>query len=172
MNILRTRLQFILCIFFILSLFTIKVVWATQHEKCCDASKANTPELSQLKEGEGATFEIKINRIDPKTGHIRIAIYNDPENWLKKPVYAAILSAEDTDEVEWTIHNIPPGSYALACFHDRDMSGDFYMGILGINRERYCFSHNVQAFFGPPHWDQTKFDVEDHMIKEFNIRLR
>jgi uncharacterized protein (DUF2141 family) len=126
--------------------------------------------LAIAKSREESTLIIKVAGIRVEKGHIRIAVYDSAEKWLKQPTYAAILNAE-SQEVEWKIDDIPPGVYAIAVFHDENLNGEFDRGFIGISRETYGFSNNVKAFFGPPKWDDTKF-VLTNVAKEIDIELR
>ena len=55
---------------------------------------------------------------------------------------------------------IPPGKYALVCFHDENNNGKFDQDMLGLPKEGYCFSNNVKPRFSAPSFDQSAFDYK------------
>ena len=51
-------------------------------------------------------------------------------------------------EIDFT--GVPPGKYALVCYHDENSNGKFDENMLGMPKEGYCFSNNVKPRFRRP----------------------
>lgn len=62
------------------------------------------------------------------------------------------------------ISDLKPGKYAIAVFHDEDGNGRVTTNPLGYPIEKYGFSNNVKAYFGPPDYEKTVFELKDDPI--------
>ena len=56
-----------------------------------------------------------------------------------------------------TFDGLPPGTYALACFHDENGNGKLDTNWLGIPNEGMVASNHAKGHFGPPKFDDAKF---------------
>ena len=67
--------------------------------------------------------------------------------------------------------HIPDGVYAVSCYHDEDANGElnFFMGMYPT--EDTGTSNNAPARFGPPKWEDAKFEVKNGEMKSFEINL-
>jgi uncharacterized protein (DUF2141 family) len=52
---------------------------------------------------------------------------------------------------------LPPGTYAVATFHDRDMSGGMTFNFIGLPTESYGFSNDAPVGLGPPSFTDAGF---------------
>jgi len=76
------------------------------------------------------------------------------------PLYSSTIKV-DGQSVVWKISDVPYGDYGIAAFHDENSNGKMDKNLLGIPKERYGFSNNVRATFGPPKWEKAKFAVKN-----------
>ncbi|MBV9946835.1 MAG: DUF2141 domain-containing protein [Myxococcales bacterium] len=53
----------------------------------------------------------------------------------------------------------PPGTYAVACFHDENDNGKLDTGLFGIPTEGTAISNDARGTFGPPSFDAAKFTL-------------
>jgi uncharacterized protein (DUF2141 family) len=67
--------------------------------------------------------------------------------------------------------DIPPGTYALAVFHDENMNGQLDTNRLGIPTEGYGFSNDVKGVFGAPAFSAASFAYDGRTL-ELTISLR
>jgi uncharacterized protein (DUF2141 family) len=51
----------------------------------------------------------------------------------------------------------PPGTYAIACFHDENGNGRLDTGLFGIPAEGTVASNHAKGFLGPPSFQDAKF---------------
>ena len=65
---------------------------------------------------------------------------------------------------------IAPGSYALSVIHDENANGrlDRYMA---LPREGFGFSRNPRIRFGPPRYEEVRFEVGAGRVRQA-VRLR
>jgi uncharacterized protein (DUF2141 family) len=98
-------------------------------------------------------------------GTARCSIFNDrdpaafPSNGdklFKLAVAPTITNA--TAEADFT--GLPPGKYAMVCYHDENNNGKFDENMLGMPKEGYCFSNNIKPKFSAPNFDQCAFGYQ------------
>ncbi len=67
--------------------------------------------------------------------------------------------------------SLPPGTYAIAVLHDED--GDFEMdtNFLGMPTEGYAVSNNARRRFGPPRWEDARFELAPGTSVTHTIRI-
>jgi uncharacterized protein (DUF2141 family) len=51
---------------------------------------------------------------------------------------------------------IPPGTYAVACFHDENNNGILDTGVFGVPTEGVVASNHAKGFMGPPSFKDAK----------------
>lgn len=70
-----------------------------------------------------------------------------------------------------TFDGLPAGVYAIGVLHDED--GDFAMGtnFLGMPTEGYAASNNARRRFGPPRWEDARFQVAADATVTQTIKL-
>ncbi len=116
-----------------------------------------------------ANFTVKISGVKKLSGSVRIAIFDNKENWLKKPVHTAVLPAGQNNIVEYTNTNVSYGEYAIAVYHDVNGNGEMDRNFIGLPKEPYGFSNNARGSFGPAKWKKAKISIntseQQHQIK-------
>ena len=58
----------------------------------------------------------------------------------------------------WVIDNLEFGSYAISAYHDENVNGELDAGLFGIPAENYGFSNNARGSFGPPDFEDARFE--------------
>ena len=67
--------------------------------------------------------------------------------------------------------DVPAGQYAVAAFHDEDEDGQIAMHMARkVPREGVAFSNDAIGAFGPPSFDDAKFDLSDRTVKNITMR--
>jgi uncharacterized protein (DUF2141 family) len=54
---------------------------------------------------------------------------------------------------------VPPGTYAVACFHDENGNGVLDAGVFGIPKEGVVASNHAKGFLGPPSCEAARFVI-------------
>jgi uncharacterized protein (DUF2141 family) len=109
----------------------------------------------------GAELRVSISNIRQAQGSIYVAVYNNEADFLstdsERIQYRKIVSVGSTGSLDISFPNLPPGNYAISCFHDVNGNGKLDTNLLGIPSEPYCFSNNARPKFRAPYWSEAKF---------------
>ena len=114
-----------------------------------------------------ATLKIVITDIQVGKGNIVVEIYDNDKDFLKKPVKAQTLKAT-SGSMDFSTE-IPDGIYAVMIYQDINENGELDRRIIGMPKEPYGLSNNFTPHFGPPKFDDCKFQLGQQAI--LTIRL-
>lgn len=87
-----------------------------------------------------------------------MALFNSKASFTRDAVVGKAVQIKNSKAV-WKLSTLPPGKYAAAVFHDKNGNGKMDKSILGIPKEKYAFSRNARARFGPPSWEKASFTI-------------
>jgi uncharacterized protein (DUF2141 family) len=108
---------------------------------------------------QNVTLTVKINGIKSVSGNIGIGLYNDADKFPDVGgEYKKISIKVTATTMQYTI-SLPPGTYAIAIYHDENSDGECNTNLLGIPTEGYGFSNNVEPVVSAPSFDETKVTV-------------
>ena len=62
-----------------------------------------------------------------------------------------------TGPLHYTFHHVPPGTYAVAAFHDANGNGKLDT-MMGIPKEGFAFSRNPKMQPRAPHFNEASFE--------------
>ena len=119
-----------------------------------------------------AQVEIQVQGLRNAQGLLRLCLTRDPAHFpdcegdptaLKRSVGAAQAGSI-------RLGGVAQGTYALAVIHDENSNGrlDKFMG---IPREGFGFSRNPRIRFGPPRFDEVRFDVAAGNVRQV-VRMK
>jgi uncharacterized protein (DUF2141 family) len=104
-----------------------------------------------------AQLTVTVDKLRNSAGNVRLSAYASAAEWPDN-------STADNDKVEpaqkgsVVFHfDLPPGTYAIACFHDENANGVFDQNFIGIPKEGFGFSNNVRPFFRAPRFASASF---------------
>jgi uncharacterized protein (DUF2141 family) len=106
-------------------------------------------------------LEVTIKNIKETTGTIRVGLFNNENDFLKKAVEGKVVKASAT-EVTVVFTDLKPGDYAVSVIHDKNENGELDSNFMGIPNEPYGFSNNVMGTFGPPSFEKAKLSTESN----------
>ena len=115
---------------------------------------------------QGAMIEAVINNIENGEGQMVIGLYNSKANWLTK-VHRGTFGQMVNGKSTAAFKNVPNGIYVVSVFHDVDKDGELDT-FLGIPTEDTGCSNNAPARFGPPKWQDAKFELKWESVKQIN----
>jgi len=69
-----------------------------------------------------------------------------------------------------TFKGLPAGTYAISCFHDKNGNNQMDFEPTGMPLEPYGISNNKINYYGPPLWNDAKFNFEEQPLS-MSIRL-
>lgn len=116
-------------------------------------------------------IKVKITGIEDHTGQISIGLFDSPKDFPKKNSNSVGIQVEVKDSTaECTFNNLKNGIYAIAVYHDINSNGKLDRNWLGIPSEDYVFSNYATGNFGPPSFEDAKFELIDSLSIELNIQ--
>jgi uncharacterized protein (DUF2141 family) len=124
---------------------------------------APTSTFAQNSEHQQNVLRVQIDGFRNDEGKAHCILFNDsetaafPEQDKKAFKRAEALSIKET-KTEVDFKGIPPGRYALVCYHDESNNGKFDRNLIGMPKEGYSFSNNVKPKLSAPNFDQCAFD--------------
>jgi uncharacterized protein (DUF2141 family) len=107
--------------------------------------------------------ELRVRGIRSEQGVVLEALHDRAEGF---PGEGAIRFGKATvsgGKVEIAF-DVPPGEYAISCFHDENGNGKLDTNWLGIPKEGVCASNDATRTTGPPRFRDAKFDVADATV--------
>lgn len=125
------------------------------------ASAALIAGVTMVGRVEAADLMVTIHHVRSAAGVISVAVYDSEMSFLMNgsQIASADVMAMPGD-TPVLFKNLPPGTYAVAAFHDENGSGMFDTNFLGLPIEGYGFSNHAMAFLGPPSFRDAAVQVE------------
>jgi uncharacterized protein (DUF2141 family) len=68
-------------------------------------------------------------------------------------------SAARPNEVTVRFSNVPPGTWAVAAYHDEDNAGRLEFTLFGTPKQGFGFSRDAKMRFGPPRFTDAAFSL-------------
>lgn len=90
-----------------------------------------------------------------------IAIYDSEESFLSEEIVAGAKVECTKALCQAEFQNMPFGEYAISIYYDENNNGELDTNWLGIPKEAYAFSNNAKGRFGPPSFDDAKFNLNN-----------
>src|SRR6476660_5935546 len=119
---------------------------------------AQLPATPALGAGPTASLTIHVENVLPSGGILRLGLYDAaryPDD-DSKPVASADVPAVARETVI-TLHNIPPGVYAIQTFQDVNANDKMDTSWIGLPQEPFGFSLDAKPFLSKPAFDEVKF---------------
>ena len=116
------------------------------------------------------TIQVSMSNFDHNNGTVQVGLYDTKGDFLESTMKS--LSSEIKDEkANVTFTDVPDGVYAVSCYHDKDSNGklNMFLGLFPI--ESYGTSNNPEPRWGPPLWEDAKFEIKNGVVKKLEIRL-
>jgi uncharacterized protein (DUF2141 family) len=107
-----------------------------------------------------ATLVVHVQDVSPKGGIVRLGLYDEagyPDD-DSKPVASADVQAQPGETVI-TLHNIPPGSYAIQAYQDVNSNDKMDTSWFGFPLEPFGFSRDARPRLSKPRFAAVKFEV-------------
>lgn len=116
------------------------------------------------------TIEVSLSDLKNDKGIVKVGLYNEAGEFLDKTFLS--LSSEITDKTaQVTFTDVPDGTYAISSYHDEDENGTLNMFLGMFPTESYGCSNGAKGYFGPPTWEDAKFEVSGGEIIKMDVRL-
>jgi uncharacterized protein (DUF2141 family) len=112
------------------------------------------------------TLTVVIENVKVSEGHIMLRVLSGEKEF--KGDIEAITSIKQramSGAVSFTIGNLPAGEYAVQIMHDSNDNGELDSNLVGMPTEPWAFSNNAAGNFGPPKWNDVKFDLTGTIVQ-------
>ena len=110
------------------------------------------------------TLELRIQVLDLRNsvGLVRLALFDRAEGYPESNELAAatLSSPIDARPVTLRFRNLEPGTYALSVLHDENKNGRLDRNLVGIPMEGIGASNDATRRWGPPRFEDAKFELE------------
>jgi len=103
---------------------------------------------------------VSVKNIRSSKGQIGFCLFKTSLGFPKHPEKAIqrAFVKMDGNSAEYTFTNVPFGTYAVCVFHDENDDKKINTNFIGIPTEGVGVSNNVKGHFGPPKFDDAKFN--------------
>ena len=115
---------------------------------------------NQTASTEATELTLSIIGLENSTGRVRVAIYNSADRFELGGERFMGLVLPIVDQVASARISLPRGTYGIKVFHDENQNEELDTFIFGIPAERYGFSNNPAAKFGPPEFKAAAFTLD------------
>jgi uncharacterized protein (DUF2141 family) len=115
-------------------------------------------------------LSITIRNVRDSKGNIGVALYRSGPEFMKT-IWKGRNTAAQKGEIHVVFDDIPAGTYAISVMHDSNGNGKLDTNFVGVPREGFGFSNDASGSFGPPSFDDAKFDY-DGKEKKLTINLK
>ena len=108
-------------------------------------------------------IHVKILNIRNSTGTVDCALFESPvgfpTEFLRSATNVMVLKIRETP-AHCDFESIPPGTYAIAVFHDENMNSKLDANWRGVPKEGYGFSNDAKGVVGPPSFSAASFPYD------------
>jgi uncharacterized protein (DUF2141 family) len=111
---------------------------------------------------------INVDNIAASKGNIECYLHNDQDTFPRKfsKAIASDKVSASIDGASCNFTNLKAGTYAALIYHDMNSSGSMDKNFIGLPKEPVAVSNNFKPKFGPPKFDNAKFElIEDKVIQ-------
>lgn len=98
---------------------------------------------------------------------LMVEVFNSENKFLSDNKRVRAIKVKATsNSATVLIHDLISGNYAVAAFVDRNQNGNLDRNFVGLPTELYGFSREARRLFGPPSFDEAKFDLGDDTVSQ------
>lgn len=115
---------------------------------------------------------LRFTNVSAPSGTLSIGIYDDADKFCKENefIFANDFTVDKTGIIDIKIPEFPHGTYAVAMYHDVNGNGEMDKNLVGIPKEPYAFSNNVNAKWSEPSFEEAQFTF-DTQNRIFEIEI-
>ncbi len=111
---------------------------------------------------EKRNITVTVVNVTSNNGKVNFALYNKT-NFRNEPIQTKSSTIKE-GKSSVVFENIPLGEYAIICYHDKNNNDKMDFEANGMPIEDYGASNNIMNRFGPPQYEDAKFEVSDKNV--------
>ena len=108
---------------------------------------------------ETGNITVSVENLSSEEGKVYFALFNE-DNFLKKAPIQGEVSEIKEGVAQITFSEVPSGTYAVTAYHDKNGNQQMDFESNGIPKENYGVSNNQMNLYGPPLWEDAKFEFD------------
>ena len=114
---------------------------------------------------------VNILGLNSSFGEVFVGLYNGEDGYPTQPgkAYRMAFATITLQKCAVVFDSIPPGRYALVCYHDQNGHGKAEPNFFGITVEGTCTSKDDKGFYGPLNFKDAEFPVNSDVTKNITI---
>ncbi|MGH7122697.1 MAG: DUF2141 domain-containing protein [Acetobacteraceae bacterium] len=107
-----------------------------------------------------AMLTVTITGVHSDKGNVYVALFDTPNHFPNGDYSIRHLKVKaSTAPIVVAFNNLPPGTYAVGCYHDEDMLGHFKTNFFGYPLDGYALSNGIRAVVSRPTFAEAAFPV-------------
>ena len=106
------------------------------------------------------SLKVVVKNVKNNTGQVGFFLFNSADGFptqIEKALFSGFVKIAG-NTAEYTFTNIAVGTYAVYVFHDADNNKKLKTNFIGMPKEGIGVSNNAKGHFGPPKYNDAKFD--------------
>ncbi len=120
-------------------------------------------------ENNTTTITVVIENLESNEGAVMASLYTG-DTFLKGQGMLNSAAKIVDGQATLTFENVPEGTYGIVALHDKNSNNQMDFDAYGMTLENYGISNNKFNPYGPPVWNDAKFEVAGEPL-EFKIDL-
>jgi uncharacterized protein (DUF2141 family) len=108
----------------------------------------------------GRRMTVFIEGLRETAGQVMVFVYNTAEDFPTKRdnAFRSKKVPVSGASMQVTFDDVPAGTYGVAVYHDENMNDKMDRSWYGMPKEGYGASNDAKGSFGPPKFDDAKFE--------------
>lgn len=107
-----------------------------------------------------ANLTVVIKNLRSDQGKVKLALWLGAEGFTDPKAAVAKLTVEPSGkQAKVTFPDLPPGTYAMASYHDENGNGKFDKTLIGLPDEGLGFSNGAWIKLGPPSFKDAAIEL-------------
>lgn len=111
----------------------------------------------------GSQISVTVKNIKSEEGQLLISLFDSKENFLNN-AFKEMKIDSNKGEINVQFDNLPEGTYTVSIIHDINNNGSLDKNFMGIPNEPYGISKDGKSMFGPPSYDDAKFELANQNL--------
>ena len=109
-----------------------------------------------------ADLTVIVSGVRNASGLVSAGIYNSEASFAKaSQAFASFRIKATQGSISFTVHDLPPGHYAVTAYHDENGNGSLDFDPTGIPTEGYGVSNDAREVLAPPRFARAAFELRD-----------
>jgi uncharacterized protein (DUF2141 family) len=121
---------------------------------------------------EPARLHLTLDGLRSSKGSVRLCIWRDSEGFPDCRKNSSVIheAVPAAPVVELDLAILPPGDYGISAMHDENDNRKLDKSFIGLPTEGVAFSNNARIRFGPPRFEQVRFNVDGDARHTMHMR--